>query len=91
MLPQHHPLLLRRSFFSQVRDYDGPEGLRGLLYRCGERVRDLPLPEPGVTMDADTPEDYRRLLAYLETVTPNRERCRESVDLPWLERRETEP
>ncbi|MBQ3276945.1 MAG: histidine phosphatase family protein [Oscillospiraceae bacterium] len=79
-----HPLLLRRSFFPLVRDFDGREGLRGLLSRHGERVLDLALPEPGLVMDADTPEDYRRLLDYMETEVPDRDRCREIWDWAGL-------
>ncbi len=78
-----HPLLLRRRFFSDVAGYDGEQGLRGLLARQAGRVLDLPLPEPGLALDADTPVEYRELLEYLERDVPDRARCEEI--LAWSE------
>ena len=72
-----HPLLIRRSMFGDIAAYDGPEGLRGLLALQAGRVLGLPLPEPGPALDADTPEEYRRLLEYLEQDVPDRARCEE--------------
>ena len=35
-------------------------GLKGLLRRYPERVRDWTVGDPGVIKDIDTPDDYRR-------------------------------
>ena len=72
-----HPLLIRSRFFPEIRAYGGENGLRGLLSLHPNRIREVELPEPGLAMDADTPEDYRRLLEYLEKDVPDRKRCRE--------------
>lgn len=58
------PLLLDREAAAQVLAWEGPGGLRGLLDSGALRETRLETGDPGVLLDADTPEEYRRLLAY---------------------------
>lgn len=58
------PLLLDREAAAQVLAWNGPGGLRGLLDSGAlEEVR-LETGDPGVLLDADTPQEYQRLLDY---------------------------
>lgn len=59
-----HPLLLRADAVERVLDWRGPGGLKGLLSTGALEVVPVETGDPGVLMDADTPEDYRRLLRY---------------------------
>jgi molybdate transport repressor ModE-like protein len=59
-----HPLLLQRDAVEQVLAWQGPNGLKGLLYAGTLQVVDLEVDDPGILMDADTPQDYKRLLHY---------------------------
>ena len=78
-----HPVLLGRDCIAHVLRHDGTMGLRGALDRYSGRRELLPLPDPGLLLDADTPEDYRRLLrCYRRRAIPGREDCMEI--LTWF-------
>ena len=73
-----HPLLLRRSFLPIIYKYNGHQGLRGVLSQAGDRLMDVPVPDPGILMDADFPEEYEALLTYERAAcVPSREACLE--------------
>jgi molybdenum cofactor cytidylyltransferase len=55
----HPPLLPRRL----LDDLETPLTLRDLLRDNKELIRHLELPDDGVLIDMDTPEDYRRIAA----------------------------
>jgi molybdenum cofactor cytidylyltransferase len=57
-----HPVVLSERAIPLVLGYDGPGGLGGAVTALGLSVTDIPVSDPGALMDADTPEDYRRLL-----------------------------
>ncbi len=59
-----HPTLIASELFDRILEDPGTEGLRGALARCGEPMRRIPVEDRGILHDADTPEDYRALLAY---------------------------
>ena len=40
----------------------GERGLKGAMERCGTALTEIPVDDPGILHDADTPEDYRALL-----------------------------
>ena len=78
-----HPVLLGRDCIAHVLRHDGSMGLRGALDRYPGRRALLLLPDPGLLLDADTPEDYRRLLVYhRRRAIPDREGCMEI--LSWF-------
>lgn len=59
-----HPPLISRRLVPEILDFDGEGGLRVLLARHDGASRVLDVPDEGVVMDMDTPEDYRNLQAY---------------------------
>ena len=59
-----HPTLIASSLVDAILADDGKDGLRGALERCGEEMTQVPVVDRGILHDADTPEDYRALLAY---------------------------
>lgn len=69
-----HPLLLDAQAIPQILAYDGGDGLKGALQARGLDVRLLPLPDPGILMDADTPENLKAIRRYYRNMdTPSRE------------------
>lgn len=59
-----HPILFESAIISQILDYTGAKGLRGALESCGQPVTHIPVDDRGITMDADTREEYESLLQY---------------------------
>jgi CTP:molybdopterin cytidylyltransferase MocA len=55
-----HPVLLPRPVADEI--FTLPT-LRDVVHRTPQRCRRLEVADPGVTLDMDTPEDYRRALA----------------------------
>ena len=55
-----HPLLLARLYISEILDEVPAGGLRTLLARHAEDARDIECNDPGLLVDLDTPEEYRR-------------------------------
>lgn len=63
-----HPLLLANRVLPYLLQYRGSGGLRGALQLYSGPQQVLDLEDPGILLDADTPEDYQRLLAYQHTL-----------------------
>jgi len=61
---QGHPLMISCDLVDRILADPGEGGLRGALSRCGEPMRMVPVPDEGILFDADTPEDFSRLLEY---------------------------
>ena len=59
-----HPLLISSSLLDTILSDRGENGLQGAISRCGVTMTQVPVEDPGVLHDADTPEDYQSLLAY---------------------------
>ena len=60
-----HPVLIASEVFGPVLADSGEGGLAGALRRAAPRT-EIPGEDPGSLLDADTVDDYRRLLAYAE-------------------------
>lgn len=58
-----HPLAVAPSVLAEIPKLDPRIGLRQLLQREPNAVTRVPVDDPGVLRDVDTPEDYRRLAA----------------------------
>lgn len=55
-----HPVIFKRPVFGELRDADPNVGARAVVHRDPGRVLDVDVGDPGVTIDVDTPDDYRR-------------------------------
>lgn len=58
-----HPVKLDRDMVRLAMDYQGDDGLRGFLKGQRDLVKDVVVYDEGSFTDADTREEYRRLLA----------------------------
>ncbi|MHB1394889.1 MAG: DVU_1551 family NTP transferase [Clostridia bacterium] len=78
-----HPLLIADTCFLSILEHDGNDGLRGALDSITDSVSEIELPDPGLVMDADTPEDYKRMCEYGERMEiPSAELCAQIQN--WL-------
>lgn len=57
-----HPVMIRRSLFGCILRYEGEGGLRGAVESSGKKPADVNVSDSNILLDADTPEDYRRIL-----------------------------
>lgn len=57
-----HPLLIATSLVDTLLSDNGEGGLQGAIARCGTEMKQIPVEDPGVLHDADTPADYKALL-----------------------------
>lgn len=71
-----HPLLLNKNGIEQVLRHDGKMGLRGAISLMNKNVLNKPFADPGILLDADTPNDYMNLLEFNKyTSCPSTEIC----------------
>lgn len=61
-----HPTLISADLIDGILSDSGENGLRGALFRSGVPLKQIIVEDPGVLHDADTPEDYQKLLRYHE-------------------------
>jgi CTP:molybdopterin cytidylyltransferase MocA len=59
-----HPPLIHADCLDDLVAYPGEGGLRAALEAFSQDTVYLPVNDRGCILDADTPEDYRRLLSY---------------------------
>ena len=55
-----HPVIFGRELFPELLQRELPEGARTVVGRYYERRIVVPVQDPGILADIDTPEDYRR-------------------------------
>lgn len=60
-----HPPAIDAACLPAILAHDGSLGLKGALLPFDDRAVELELPDPGCAMDADTPQDYARMLEHL--------------------------
>lgn len=68
-----HPLLLRRQAVGAVLRHDGQRGLKGAL--DGLKTVRVETEDEGCLLDADTPEEYRKLLTFRAGSVPTPGEC----------------
>ena len=56
-----HPPLISSRLIDAILSYHGKGGLRGLLRRHDEQSISIPVEDPFIRLDADTPQDLSRL------------------------------
>jgi molybdenum cofactor cytidylyltransferase len=54
-------VLLSRELFAAVARLSGDEGARRLLEEAGDAVEEVPLDDPAIAIDVDTPEALKAL------------------------------
>lgn len=54
-----NPVLWDAQYLPDLRRLSGDVGGRGLLARYADRVREVPMPDGGVLIDVDRPDDFR--------------------------------
>ena len=59
-----HPLMIAAPLVDTLLSDSGEGGLQGAISRCGAEMTRVEVEDPGILHDADTPEDYKALLAY---------------------------
>ena len=59
-----HPLLISSSLLDGILADSGEGGLQGAISRCSAEMTRIQVSDPGILHDADTPEDYKALLAW---------------------------
>lgn len=59
-----HPIMISSELVDIILNNDGRYGLKGALDSCGIPMEEIPVDDPGILRDADTPEDYMTLLEY---------------------------
>ncbi|HTT35625.1 MAG TPA: nucleotidyltransferase family protein [Thermoplasmata archaeon] len=57
-----HPVLFRSEVRAMIDGLDAAAPLRTLLPRLGPQVRRMPVPDPGVVANLDTPDAYRHFV-----------------------------
>jgi len=55
-----HPLLVDMKYRKEIEHLDLEEGLRALRHHFPQDVMEVEVDEPGILMDIDTREDYRK-------------------------------
>lgn len=55
-----HPLLVDMKYRKEIEQLDLEEGLRSLRHYFPEDVLEVEVDEPGILVDIDTPEDYKK-------------------------------
>ena len=53
-----HPILIGSECFGHILGYAGEGGLKGALSSSQQEISTLPLPVPGIVMDADTQQSF---------------------------------
>ena len=57
-----HPLLLNVNLLRDLQRHNGEQGLKGAMESLGLPVTDVAVSDEGILLDADTPEDYKKLI-----------------------------
>jgi molybdenum cofactor cytidylyltransferase len=58
-----HPVLFSSQVYGEILAAPLDQGAKVVVRKDPSRVRELPLDDPGILADIDTPEDYRRYVS----------------------------
>jgi molybdate transport repressor ModE-like protein len=61
---QGHPILIGNHLIPEILNDCGEQGLKGAMDRCSEPLLRIDVEDFGTIHDADTPEDFSKLLDY---------------------------
>ena len=62
-----HPILIAGKLLPELLTHDGTQGLKGAIERCGREMAQIPVEDPGILYDADTPAEFAKLLEIQES------------------------
>jgi len=65
-----HPPLISAALIPAIRDFEGEGGLRALLALHKERVKEVPVEDPGILLNLNTREDYAAALERISRPDP---------------------
>ncbi len=63
-----HPVIFGRATFQELLDAPDAEGARSVVRADSDRVVTVPVPDPGVVEDLNTPSEYQRLITRHDAV-----------------------
>jgi molybdenum cofactor cytidylyltransferase len=63
-----HPVLFGRPVFAELLGAPDDEGARAVVHRDPARVAEVPVDDPAVLEDFNTPDDYKKLLRHEDEV-----------------------
>jgi len=61
---QGHPIIFSKKTAAKIVADSGEGGIRAALLRCGDDITLVDVEDEGILQDADTPQDYNKLLDY---------------------------
>lgn len=61
---QGHPIMFSSAVAEKILSDSGEDGIRGALMRTGAETVFISVQDEGILQDADTPQDYQKLLAH---------------------------
>jgi CTP:molybdopterin cytidylyltransferase MocA len=59
-----HPISISSNLLPAILTYKGNRGLKGAIESCKAEIAYVDVNDPGILMDADTREDYERLVGF---------------------------
>jgi molybdenum cofactor cytidylyltransferase len=67
--PEHggrpgHPILFARAVWGDLKVHELAEGARTVVRRYSDEIEDVPVDDPNVLVDIDTPERYAREIEH---------------------------
>jgi len=65
-----NPVLFDASLSAEIESVAGDVGCRGIVAAHASEVVEVPVDDPGILIDVDTPEDLRRIEAALRDGSP---------------------
>lgn len=68
-----HPVLFARSLYDELQQAPLELGARAVVRRHEAETELVPVDDPGILIDVDTPADYQELLNKWESLTASRE------------------
>ena len=68
-----HPVLFARNLFDELQRAPLEQGARAVVRRHAAETELVPVDDPGILVDVDTPADYQELLKKWESLTASRE------------------
>jgi len=76
-----HPLMVKSKYVKNIIKHDGTNGMQGAIANMSEDYINVSFADPGIVLDADTPQDFKKLLECNENkCCPSVELCRKIQD-----------